>query len=54
MNNSVHLQETINMIKILFVCHGSRRGESLVAAVSGQTAANRGNRDRGVLRFYYD
>ena len=48
------VERIIRMVKILFVCHGSRRGESLVAAVSGQTAANRCNRDRGVLRFYYD
>ncbi len=42
------------MIKILFVCHGSTPGSRELAALVGQTGANRGIWESGVLLFYYE
>ncbi len=42
------------MIKILFVCHGSRLGSRELAAFVGQNGANCGIGESGLLRFYYE
>lgn len=42
------------MIKILFLCHGSRLDSRELAAFVGQNGANRGIGNGGVLQFYYE
>lgn len=42
------------MIKVLFICHGSTAGSRELAALVGQNGANRGVKDNGGLRFYYE
>ena len=42
------------MIRVLFCCHGSTAGSRELAALVGQNGANYGNKNGGVLRFYYD
>ena len=42
------------MIKVLFICHGSTAGSRELAALVGQNGANRGSRESGLLRFYYE
>ena len=42
------------MIRILFVCHGSRLDNRELAVLVGQNGAKCGFGDGGVLRFYYE
>ena len=44
----------INMISILFVCHGSTADSQELAAFVGQNGAKCGIGNGGVLRFYYE
>ncbi len=45
---------TFNVISILFVCHGSTSDSRELAALVGQSGANRGIWESGLLRFYYE
>ena len=52
-NHSI-LGGKINMISILFICHGTTADSRDLSALVGQNGANHGFGDGGVLRFYYD
>ena len=43
-----------NMIRILFICHGSTAESRELAALVGHNGANRGSWESGLLRFYYE
>ena len=54
MNLNSKIGGKINMIKILFVCHGTTANSRDLSALVGQNGANHGFGDGGVLQFYYE